>query len=598
MSKLNRLNKILLYINTIKYLKFTQIIYQILNRLPGRRKEKLRKRIMQQSMKRMGKVKSRPSLSRVCILIPELDFDSDYLSRYNVEDLLANEIEILHEKHLLDLTKWEVTGASHLWNYNLHYLEFLIPLAAACRNGKTNDKMYDGKYNKTEVYFKKWCEYVNMWIEHPARDSFEPYTISMRIPNLLICMDILQDKLKGTALEGKLIESIYQQYRYLLAVQEKALLANHYFENLKTILICSILFDEKDNYRRYLVKFRKQVNEQILPDGLHYERSILYHKIILEDMLRVYRVLNSDDVAESLPAIEFSSTIKRMAAALASISCGFQGTPLFNDAGDNVAKSTKSLLKAVQEVIGCDTADIPDNKTIFDVAGYYKLYAGKNALIFDCGQIGPSYMGGHAHCDCLSFELSIDGKVLFTNSGTYQYQGKLRQFFRSTKAHNTIMIDDREQAELWGEHRAARRMSKIECKPQNQCVSGKFQSCHGDSFFRKINFMEDNIVITDYVQAKDKKKHEARQFFHIVPEYHYVMDNEQQVSVWNDIDKLADIRIPAGSRVIIHKEGEICAFAQDFGRLEKKEVLEIKTQFENAAEICVDIKLIKMLGNC
>lgn len=603
MEKLNKLNRILLYINTIKYLKFTQIIYQVLNRLQGRRKEKLRKRIMR---------KSAEGLIPVDILIPELDFDRDYLSRYHVEDLLENKIEILHEKHLLNLTKWEVTEASHLWNYNLHYLEFLIPLAVA------------GKGDKTEVCFKKWCEYVNMWIEYPARDSFEPYTISMRIPNLLICMNILQDKLKGTALEKKLLESIYQQYQYLLVTQERALLANHYFENLKTILICSILFDEKNNYRRYLVKFREQVDEQILSDGLHYERSILYHKIILEDMLRVYRALkNNNNIA-----LEFALTIKRMAVALSSISCGFQGTPLFNDAGDNVAKSTRGLLKAVQGVIGGSIADettvfmtkggdIPDDKKVFDVSGYYKLYAGrsdkncrndksgrgdkngrndgnaKNALIFDCGQIGPSYMGGHAHCDCLSFELSVDGKTLFANSGTYQYQGKLRQFFRSTKAHNTIMIDEREQAELWGEHRAARRISQIDCKVENQCVTGKFQSYRGDSFLRKINFTEENIVITDCVQAKDKKKHEVRQFFHIVPDYHYVMDNEGQVSVWHGADKLADIRIPAESRGVIHKEGEICAFARDFGRLEKKEVLEIRTPFEKAVEICVHIKLIE-----
>ncbi|MCM1048324.1 MAG: heparinase II/III family protein [Clostridiales bacterium] len=607
MEKLSKLNRILLYINTIKYLKFTQIIYQVRNRLLGRRKEKLRKRIMRESAE---------GLIPVDILIPELDFDRDYLSRYHVEDLLENKIEILHEKHLLNLTKWEVTEASHLWNYNLHYLEFLIPLAVACRNGKTNDKtydkMYDEKYNKTEVYFKKWCEYVNMWIEYPARDSFEPYTISMRIPNLLICMNILQDKLKGTALEKKLLESIYQQYRYLLVTQERALLANHYFENLKTILVCSILFDEKNNYRRYLVKFREQVDEQILSDGLHYERSILYHKIILEDMLRVYRALKDNNNI----ALEFALTIKRMAVALSSISCGFQGTPLFNDAGDNVAKSTRSLLKAVQGVIGGNIADettvfmtkgcnIPDSKKVFDAAGYYKLYAGrsdkngrnggnaKNALIFDCGQIGPSYMGGHAHCDCLSFELSVDGKTLFANSGTYQYQGKLRQFFRSTKAHNTIMIDEREQAELWGEHRAARRLSKIECKIENQCVTGKFQSYRGDGFLRKINLTEKNIVIMDCVHAKDKKKHEARQFFHIVPDYHYVMDNEGQASVWHGADKLADIRIPAESRGVIHKEGEICAFARDFGRLEKKEVLEIRTSFEKETKICVDIKLIE-----
>lgn len=556
------MSKILLYINTIKYLKLIQILYQIWNRLPGKERRKIKNGDRKRNTKR---------IMPISILIPILDFDEEYLSRFCIEDLLENQIELLHEKHSVNLKKWKMTDASHLWNYNLHYMEYLIPLAVACRSDKTNQ------------CFEKWREYVNAWIEHPAEDSFEPYTISIRIPNLLICMNILQEKVRGSELERKLADSIYQQYQYLLATQELGLLANHYFENLKTILICSVLFGENDIYQKYFARFLQQIEEQILSDGIHFERSLMYHKIILEDILRVYMVLEKRaDAKRLIPVMEC------MSEALASICRGFRHTPLFNDAGDNVAKNTSSLLRAVQGVTGRIASDY---QTSFPISGYYKLYGGKNTLLFDCGQMGPSYMCGHAHCDCLSFELARNGKMLFVNSGTYQYQGKLRQFFRSTMAHNTVMIDKREQAELWGEHRAARRMTGIRGTVGDCFVSGEFRSFCGDHFDRMIELTESYMRITDCIHAKDGKSHWARQFFHLACDCHYEQDDKTRILVRNDREELAMICIPNGSEGRIYKEGDICSMAKDFGERRKKEVLEIRTPFEAEVKIQIWISL-------
>lgn len=556
------LKKILLYINTIKYLKMTQIWHQIDRRLLyGYRKRRLKQ------VRKLHAAKTPP----VKILIPALDLDDAYLARFQLEELLENKVEILHEKHIVDLTKWNVEEASHLWNYNLQYLEFLIPLAAACGDGKE------------DRFWQKWCEYADAWMRYPSRDSFEPYTISMRIPNLLICMNLLRERIRGSELEKRLTDSIYQQYQYLLMTQELALLANHYFENLKTIIICSVMFEKNENYRRFFSKFYKQVEEQILPDGLHYERSLMYHKIILEDILRIYIVLEDRAEAEKLLPV-----IEKMASSLSSVSRSFPRTPLFNDAGDNVAKDTDCLLRAVRAVTGYTASDQIQE---FEASGYYKLYSGRNTLLFDCGEIGPSYMGGHAHCDCLSFELIRDEKLLFVNSGTGQYQGRLRSFFRSTMAHNTVMIDEREQSELWGEHRAARRISGLGCTVGNFFVSGKFQSFCGDCFARKIEMTEQKIKITDLIKAKDRKKHCARQFFHIASGFRYVEDAEQQISVWDGQTKLAVIYIPEGSKGMIHRKGDICSMAQDFGECKNKEVLEVRTPFKAEVEIQIYMKL-------
>jgi uncharacterized heparinase superfamily protein len=79
-------------------------------------------------------------------------------------------------------------------------------------------------------------------------------------------------------------------------------------------------------------------------------------------------------------------------------------------------------------------------------------------IIVDCGKIGPDYQPGHAHCDTLSFELSIKGKRIIVDSGCYGYEeGFIRQYNRGNVGHNTLMIDGQNQSEVWASHRCGRR---------------------------------------------------------------------------------------------------------------------------------------------
>lgn len=72
-------------------------------------------------------------------------------------------------------------------------------------------------------------------------------------------------------------------------------------------------------------------------------------------------------------------------------------------------------------------------------------------LVFDCGNLGM-LSGGHGHADALSFTLSAGGKDLLIDPGTSVYNGapEWRQFFRSTAAHNTVVVDGSDQSETAG----------------------------------------------------------------------------------------------------------------------------------------------------
>jgi heparinase II/III-like protein len=82
----------------------------------------------------------------------------------------------------------------------------------------------------------------------------------------------------------------------------------------------------------------------------------------------------------------------------------------------------------------------------FPDGGYFVMRDGwsktSNYLLFDCGPHGALNCG-HAHADALSFELAAHGRTVLVDPGTFTYTGskELRDWFRSSQAHNTVTLD-------------------------------------------------------------------------------------------------------------------------------------------------------------
>ena len=242
--------------------------------------------------------------------------------------------------------------------------------------------------------------------------------------------------------------------------------------------------------------------------------------------------------------------IDKMTTALYSLEYGLGRTPLFNDAGNNVAKPTAALLDTCKRLFNIEL------KRLDQIAGYHKLYDGKIAVIIDCGEFAPSYMSGHAHCDCLSFELFYDAKPLIVNSGTYQYQGKYRKYFRSTAAHNTVMINGHEQSELWGEHRTGRRISEVVSKREAHGVVGSYKNYLNEYHRRRIR-LENGVF-----EVLDQTSGDGCSYLHLAPELKY----KDGMIVGRNID----IRVK-----IVNAEMEIrnMPYADSFGKLEDSQCL-------------------------
>lgn len=530
------------YYYTLKYLRKSQLFYLVKNRLTGKRPAKAKLHA--------------PETGALPLWIPALDEDESYQKRFCVEELLDGRVTLLYESGRPGGGNWVYPDKSHLWNFNLHYLEFLIPLASAYR--KEGDRRY----------YECFRDYCQRWIRDNRSgkgDGWHPYTISLRLTNLWICMDGFGEIFReDTEFSRELNDSMYAQYAHLQKRLELHLLGNHYFENVKAVLLGACYFGETKVYERFRKKYLGEIKEQILSDGVHYERSLMYHKIILEDLMRTAKGLKDTDP-------EFcrilAGSMKKMADAVFSLEEGMGRTLLFNDAGDNVARPLDALCAALKEEFSIG----PDKKNAFPKAGYYCLSEGPVRLVLDAGEIAPEHMPGHGHCDGLSFELAYGGSSVFVNSGTGQYQGPMRAYYRSTAAHNTVVVDGSEQSECWGEHRVARRIHGVSGHAGDHMVSGKLITCTGKEQERTLT-LRDGVL-----SVRDKISGHADAWFHLAPGYEYVEENDK-ILVRGAEGTLCEIRPCPGDRAEIFRTGEICSYAPEFGRTEQIQALKVSWQ--------------------
>jgi Heparinase II/III-like protein/Heparinase II/III N-terminus len=94
----------------------------------------------------------------------------------------------------------------------------------------------------------------------------------------------------------------------------------------------------------------------------------------------------------------------------------------------------------------------PPTSMAFSASGYYvsRTPSGDH-LVFDAGPHG-FLNGGHAHSDALAVTLSVSGRPLLIDPGTatYTMDAELRDRFRGTSMHNTVVLDRRPQSEPRG----------------------------------------------------------------------------------------------------------------------------------------------------
>ncbi|MDW8002984.1 MAG: alginate lyase family protein [Deltaproteobacteria bacterium] len=437
------------------------------------------------------------------------------------ESLLSqNRFRFLNkEREIVSKSEWNNPSLEKLWLYNLHYFDFL-------NSGHGP--------NRTLTC----SEIINRWItENPPFEGvgWEPYPTSRRIVNWI------KWAWSGGHLWKEAINSLFLQAMYLTKRLEWHLLGNHLLANAKALIYAGLFFDGQEPeiwLRKGISIFLREIDEQILGDGGHFERSPMYHAIVLEDVLDVINALKYSGNLNFGPAKSLYDKCLEIAPRMLfwlGVMTHPDGKPvLFNDSTFDGAAS-KSDLESYASKLGIEVKNGTAAKYINEdyikithlkETGYIRVDWDKKSAFLDVAPLGPDYLLGHGHADTLTFELSDSSERIIVDTGVSTYEPNMeRQRQRSTAAHNTVVVNEQDSSEVWAAFRVGRRaypfgLSIVKKKDGSiliECQHTGYERLNGRPIHkRQWRFLKGGFIVKDTVIGRFKR---ATAFLHFHPSF-------------------------------------------------------------------------------
>jgi hypothetical protein len=287
------------------------------------------------------------------------------------------------------------------------------------------------------------------------------------------------------AFRAAFLRALFLHGEFIVKHLEKAdLNGNHYLCDGVGLVFLGGFFKRAYPARRWLELGRSIVEQEIFAqttgDGVDFEMSTAYHRLVLEAFVTSYLLLRRHGQD---PPPECWARLARMCEFVAAYTKPDGRVPLFGDADDGRIQrlgeqeigdhryllSTAAVVfarpdfkaaasrcwqetfwlagpDAVDEFLRLPAHTRPQRSVAFSEGGFYVLRSRAAHVVVDCGPVGFGNRGGHGHNDILSFELFLNGFNVVTDCGAYLYTAsrEWRNRFRSTAFHNTVQVGDEE----------------------------------------------------------------------------------------------------------------------------------------------------------
>ena len=335
-------------------------------------------------------------------------------------------------------SSWNDDRLGMLWTYNLNYMDWL---------GQDGLPVEVGAY---------WVERFIEELPH-NKIGLAPYPIALRGINWIKFISKNRQALTDKQIV-KWNDALYSQYKLLQRKLEFHLLGNHLLEDAYSLFIASIYFSDKQFYKKAVRLLLKELNEQVLPDGAHFEQSPMYHCILLDRLLDCYgfSCCNIRFEGQEQVNVYLGKVAIKMLGHLHSITYTDGTIPLFNDSAYGIAPAPKDLFDYACR-LGLVWIAIPMKE-----CGYRKLSCRGIECIVDVGNMTATYQLGHSHADTFNYELRLNGQPFIVDAGISTYnKNRRRQLERSTAAHNTVTVNGISSSEVWSGFRIGKRAKVV-----------------------------------------------------------------------------------------------------------------------------------------
>jgi len=446
------LNQVKRLYHTLKYLKFTQVYHRIKYRLV--------------KPKRVA-THWEGSFAQVDLV----DFPEKQMSLSLSNDVWSFSFLNLEKSFSEESLDWSFREYGMLWTYNLNYFDWL---------------------HQPDMTKELGLETLHRFYATPSKKNsiiLHPYPTSLRITNTAKFIS------KWGIKEDWLFYDLVSDLKFLSGRLEYHLLANHLLENAFALYIGGLITNQNELKRKGKKLLVRELKEQVLNDGMHYERSPMYHLIILERLLDALNF--ADACGDDLQPILKSYAIKM--TALAMNWKDLDRIPMMQDSAYDIALAIPKLLEYSKSILGITFPYKPSELTD---SGYRKLYSGNFSLFANVGRISPSYQTAHAHSDELSFELFYSRIPIIVDTGISTYEkDDIRFKERSSSSHNCVSINNENLSDVWAGFRVGKR-AIVKSKSSTDFIQA---TCLANKILISRNFklVPDGLVIEDKIDKND-----------------------------------------------------------------------------------------------
>lgn len=399
-----------------------------------------------------------------------------------------------------------------------------------------------------EKYAQEVVSEINSWIdENPLMYSVN-WTCSMdvaiRAVNWMYALNFISEsKCFTDEFAARVCKSLFQHGFFIKNNLEKVIpySNNHYSSDIVGLLYLEQFFNKKLMgkcwFRFARKEFFKDIDIQVLPSGVHYEKSVSYHRLMVE--LYSYPIYMFDRCGIKVPK-SIKDKVQLMYDYVANYTKPNGYAPLIADNDDgrflpfvkrgfrmhsylNDASSAETSIVSNRLSYRFETSE--KTSKLYEDAGVAIVKNDDAQVFVSC--VGYSRkpktsdinLGTHTHNDLLSFELNVGGNDIIIDPGTYLYTSSIndRNEFRSTLKHNTIIVDEEEQ-NLLSENSAfslKRNVVFDKLLMEGSCIIGNYRTLKGQMHHhRTFDLQEGRLIINDVVE-KTGPGHEGHLRLHL-----------------------------------------------------------------------------------
>lgn len=415
-------------------------------------------------------------------------------------DHASNRPAPMHYAQSIDYRDFRVAGDCKLvWEPNRHHQ--LVVLGRAYR--ATGDLRYA----------RAVVEQLDSWLEQnpfgKGMNWRSPLELGIRLINWVWAIDLIRESgLVSGEFRRRLLRAVYLHcWENTRKYSRGSSANNHLVGEAAGVYVSCAYFQELPGAARWRAESRtillREIRAQTYADGCTREQALGYEFFVLQFYL--FSGLVGNKIGEDFPR-EYWSQIEKMLEFLGRLAEGGDALPLFGDCDDgyvlnlgSAPHDTRALL-CIGAVLsgrrdfrswagawhepahwlfgdaGRERFDaIPTlppgtlESRRFAESGYFLLQSGATeslervSVFFDCGELGLGSIAAHGHADALGFSLRAFGTDVLVDPGTYDYftYPAWRNYFRSTRAHNCLVVDDADQSQMlgpfmWGARATAR----------------------------------------------------------------------------------------------------------------------------------------------